>query len=163
MLLNNLRNKKLIKKFSEKKSYCNFDRDLIENKLVKAKDKNMYVIVHVQFSNEDGSLSHRGKYRILNNRCKDIGYLNYVFYENSNPKYMILGDIHLDNEYRNIGLGSTTLKLFEDRAKSYGADHIVGDLSSVDEGTPEDKKLRNIFYVKRGYEIIDLNKIYKVL
>ncbi len=50
-----------------------------------------------------------------------IGELKYALYENSEPPYMKLGDTVFDKKYRNIGLGSMVLNLFETRTKSYGA------------------------------------------
>lgn len=123
----------------------------------------MYIILHIQFSNEDKTLSHRGKYIIRNNKNKQIGNLTYIFFENNSPQYMMLSDIIFEKEYRNIGLGSMTLDLFETRAKSYGAHYITGDLSPVDEEKSADEELRNNFYLKRGYKIINSGKIYKSL
>lgn len=162
MLLNKIRNKKLNKEFADISPNRNSVGDMMESKLVKAKDENMFIIFHIQFSNEDGTLSHRGRYEIQNNKRHKIGYLKYTFYENHEPVYMNLSDIHFDKKYRNIGLGSKVIDLFEKRAKSYGAHYITGDLSSVDTETPEDEKLRNSFYLKSGYTI-DLDTIYKEL
>lgn len=163
MFLNKIRNKKLIQELADVLPNRNSVGDLIESKPVKAKDENMYLILHIQFSNEDGTLSHRGKYEIQNNKCKKIGELKYVLFENSDPAYMKLYDINFCRKYRNIGLGSIVINLFELRTKSYGAHHITGDLSSVDSETPADEKLRNTFYLKRGYQIINPDKIYKEL
>ncbi len=41
--------------------------------------------------------------------------------------------------------------------------HITGDLSPVDEESSADEELRNNFYLKRGYKIINSVKIYKDL
>lgn len=161
MLLNKIRNKKLVKEISDNLFNKDYEGNLIERKIVKAKDENMYIIFHIQFSNEDGTLSHRGRYEIQNNKHHKIGELKYALFENSEPPYMKLCDIVFDKEYRNIGLGSKVIDLFEKRAKSYGAKYITGDLSSVDEETPTDEELRNSFYLKRGYRIINSNKIYK--
>lgn len=161
MLLNKIRNKKLVQEFSNISPNRNSNGDLIETELVKAKDENMYIILHIQFSNEDGTLSHRGKYEIQNNKCKKIGELKYAFHEDDKPQYMKLCDIIFDEKYRNIGLGSIVINLFELRAKSYGAHYIDGELSSIDEETLKDKELRNNFYIKRGYKIINSDKIYK--
>ena len=163
MLLNKFRNKKIIKKFTDVTPSKNHEGDLIEIELVKGKDENMYVVIHKQFSNEDGSLSTRGKYVIQNNNYKKIGYLKYTFFENNDPPYMKLNDIFIGEKSRNNGLGSLVLNMFEKRAKAYGALYIDGSFSSVDEGFLEDKELRNNFYIKRGYEIIDSNKIHKAL
>lgn len=161
MLLNKIRNKELVREFSNISPNRNSNGDLIETELAKAKDENMYIILHIQFSNEDGTLSHRGKYEIQNNKCKKIGELKYVLFKNSNPPYMRLCDIIFDEKYRNIGLGSILINLFELRAKSYGAHYIDGELSSTDEETLEDKELRDNFYMQRGYKIINSDKIYK--
>lgn len=163
MLLNKIRNKKLVREFSNILPNRNSNGDLFETELVKAKDENMYIILHIQFSNEDGTLSHRGKYEIQNNKCKKIGELKYVLFITSNPPYMKLCDVIFDEKYRNIGLGSIVINLFELRAKSYGTRYIDGELSSTDEETLEDKELRDNFYIKRGYEIINSNRIYKEL
>lgn len=163
MLLNKIRNKELVREFSNISPNKNSNGDLIESKLVKAKDGNNYVIIHIQFSNEDKTLSHRGRYEIQNNKCQKIGELKYILFENSNPAYMKLCDINFYRKYRNIGLGSIVINLFELRAESYGAHHITGDLSFVDSETPADEKLRNTFYLKRGYQIINSDKIYKKL
>ncbi len=72
MFFNKIRNKKLIQEFADISQNRNSVGDLIESKLVKAKDENMYIILHTQFSNEDGTLSHRGKYEIQNNKCKKL-------------------------------------------------------------------------------------------
>lgn len=162
MLLNKIRNKKLVREITDNLSDKDHEGNLIEKKLVKAKDENMYIIFHIQFSDEDGTLSHRGRYEIQNNKYNKIGELKYALFENSEPPYMKLCDIVFDKEYRNIGLGTKVIDLFEKRAKSYGAKYITGDLSSVDEKTPADEKFRNTFYLKRGYKI-NLDKIYKGL
>lgn len=161
MLLNKIRNKKLVREFSNISPNRNSNGDLFETELVKAKDENMYIILHIQFSNEDGTLSHRGKYEIQNNKCKKIGELKYVLFEDDETQYMKLCDIIFDKKYRNIGLGSIVINLFELRAKSYGAHYIYGELSSTDEETLENEELRNNFYIKRGYKIISSDKIYK--
>ena len=163
MLLNKIRNKKLIKAFSDDLSNKDHEGNLIEQRLVKAKDENMYIVLHIQFGNEDGTLSHRGKYEIQNNKCKKIGELKYAFYEDDEQQYMKLCDIIFNEKYRNIGLGSIVINLFELKAKTYGAYYIDGELSSTDEETLEDKELRDNFYIKRGYEIINSNRIYKEL
>lgn len=163
MLLNKIRNKKSVREFSNISPNRNSNGDLIETELVKAKDENMYIILHIQFSNEDGTLSHRGKYEIQNNKCKKIGELKYAFHEDDEPQYMKLCDIIFDEKYRNIGLGSIVINLFELRAKSYGAHFIDGELNSTDEETLVDKELRDNFYIKRDYEIINSNRIYKEL
>lgn len=163
MFLNKIRNKKLIQELANVLPNRNSVGDLIESNPVKAKDENMYIILHIQFSNEDGTLSHRGRYEIQNNKCKKIGELKYVLFENSDPAYMKLCDINFYRKYRNIGLGSIVINLFELRAKSYGAHYVTGDLSSVDSETPADEKSRNTFYLKRGYQIINPDKIYKEL
>lgn len=163
MLLNKIRNKNLIKKFTNIPPSKNSVGDLLERELVKAKDENNYVITHIQFGNENGTLSYRGRYEIQNNKYNKIGELKYVFFKNGETPYMKLSDIVLDKKYRNIGLGSLVLNLFETRAKKYGAHYITGDLSSVDEEIPSDEELRNRFYLKRNYEIINSDKIYKAL
>lgn len=163
MFLNKIRNKKLIQELANVLPNRNSVGDLIESKPVKAKDENMYIILHIQFSNEDGTLSHRGKYVIQNNNHKKVGYLKYAMFENGESKYMKLSDIFFDKKYRNIGLGSLVLNMFEKRAKSYEANYITGDLSSIDSETPDDEKLRNIFYLNNGYQIIHSDKIYKEL
>ena len=53
--------------------------------------------------------------------------------------------------------------MFLQRLITYRAHHIEGKLSDVDEITPFDKELRDSFYKKLGYEIIDNNSIYKEL
>ena len=90
--------------------------------------------------------------------------MKYVFNnKDKNDVHMILCDIYFDFLYRNIGLGSKTLALFEKRAKCYGAQHITGKLSDVDEQTPYEKALRNEFYRRTGYEIINFKMIYKTI
>ncbi len=163
MLLNKIRNKKLIKNLTDIPPNTNSDGDLIERKLVKAKDENMYIILHIQLCDEEGTLSTLGKYEIQNNKYHKIGELKYVYIEDNQPPYMQLCDIIFDKKYRNNGLGSMILELFETRAKSYGAKYITGNLSSVDEENPADEEFRNSFYLKRGYEIINSEKIYKEL
>ena len=75
---------------------------------------------------------------------------------------MQLSDIFLEEKYRNTGIGTKAIALFEGRAKEYGAHYIEGELSSVDERTEKDTELRNQFYIKRGYEI-KKSKVYKPL
>ena len=75
---------------------------------------------------------------------------------------MILCDICFDIPYRNIGIGSKTLKLFEKRTNDYGALYIEGTLSDVDELSMDNQVLRDIFYQNAGYTIIN-HKIFKKL
>lgn len=162
MFINYFRNKKMKKQYSENNCGFTSDGSYIEDVLVKAKDENMYLIRHTQYADENKKLTTFGIYRIFNNKDKQIGHLKYVFNnKDKNDVHMILCDIYLDFLYRNIGLGSKTLALFEKRAKCYGAQHITGKLSDVDEQTPYEKALRNNFYRRVGYEIINFTEIYK--
>lgn len=164
MFINYFRNKKMKKQYSE--NNCGFasDGSYIEDVLVKAKDRNIYLIRHIQYADENNELTTFGIYKIFNNKDKPIGYLKYCLNDkDKNNMHMILCDIHLDFPYRNIGLGSKTLALFEKRAKLYGAKFISGELSDVDEQTPYDRVLRDKFYQRAEYEIVNLKKIYKVV
>ena len=129
--------------------------------LFEAKNKNLFIICHIQYADKSGVLTTFGIYKILNNKERVVGTLKYVFDNRdiSHP-YMILCDICFDDPYRNIGIGSKTLKLFEKRASNYGALHIEGILSDVDEVSIDNRVLREIFYQNAGYTISN-NKIFK--
>lgn len=164
MFINNFRNKKMNKQYGENSCGFTSDGSYIENILVKAKDKNIYLIRHIQYANENQKLTNLGTYKVFNNKDKSIGYLKYVFNDkDENNIHMILCDIYFDFSYRNIGLGSKILNLFEKRAECYGAQYITGELSDVDEQTPYEEVHRNEFYRRNGYEIINFKKIYKAI
>ena len=163
MFLNYLRNRKMHKLFSQNSSKYDSDGSFIEYVLVKSKNGNYFVIRHIQYA-DNGALTTFGTYKIIDNYRRSIGYLKYTFDDRDKSNiHMNLGDIYFDPLYRNIGLGTKVLALFEQRAITYGAHHIEGKLSDVDEITPFDKELRDSFYKKLGYEIIDNNSIYKEL
>ncbi len=164
MLVNYFRNKKMNKLYGENSCGFTSDGSYIEDVLVKAKDQNIYLIRHIQYADENKELTTFGIYRIFNNKDKPIGYLKYVLNDkDKNDVHMILCDIHFDFSYRNIGLGSKTLNLFEKRAKIYGAQYITGKLGDVDEQTLYEKALRDTFYLKSGYEIVNSKEIHKEL
>lgn len=164
MLINYFRNKKMNKQYGENNCGFTSDGSYIEDILVKAKDKNIHLIRHTQYADENKELTTFGIYRIFNNKNKPIGYLKYTFNDKDKKNiYMHLGDIHFDFLYRNIGLGSKVLALFEKRAEFYGAQYITGKLSDVDEQTPYEKALRDAFYLKAGYEIFNSKEIHKNL
>lgn len=163
MILNYIRNKKIRKKYSKDNLGYDAEGSLIEDVLFEAKNKNLFVIRHIQFADKNGNLTTSGIYKIFNNKKKTIGNLKYVF-DNTDcsHSYMILCDICFDVPYRNIGIGSKTLKLFEKRANDYGALYIEGTLSDVDELSMDNQVLRDIFYQNAGYTISN-NKIFKKL
>lgn len=163
MILNHIRNRKIRKKYSKDNVGYDSEGSLIEDVLFEAKNKNLFIIRHIRYADGNDNLTTFGIYKILNNKEKVIGNLKYVF-ENtdcSHP-YMILCDICFDIPYRNIGIGSKTLKLFEKRANNYGAFYIEGTLSDVDELSMDNQVLRDIFYQNAGYTIIN-HKIFKKL
>lgn len=155
MILNYIRNKKISKKYGEDTIGYDSEGSLIEDVLFKAKDKNLFIIRHIQYADKNSVLTTFGIYKILNNKERVVGTLKYVFDNRdiSHP-YMILCDICFDDPYRNIGIGSKTLKLFENRATDYGALHIEGTLSDVDELSIDNQILRDIFYQNAGYTIL---------
>ena len=162
MITNYFRNKKMEKQYAENSCIFASDGSYIENVLVKAKDKNVYLIRHIQYADENKELTPFGTYKIFNNKDKPMGYLKYILNDkDKNDVHMILCDIYFDFLYRNIGLGSKTLVLFEKRAKGYGAQYITGKLIDVDEQTPYEESIRDEFYRKTGYKIINLKTIYK--
>lgn len=163
MLFNYRRNKRMYNLYANTcDGYCS-DGSYIENVLFKAKNNDYFLIRHIQYADEIGELTHQGIYKIINNKHERIGFLKYTFCD-SDPSniYMNLGDIYFQSTYRNIGLGTKTITLFEKRAKEYGAQYITGKLSSVDEKTIEDKTLRDTFYQKSGYDVNNEN-LYKKL
>lgn len=163
MILNDIRNKKISKKYGQDTVGYDSEGSLIEDVLFEAKNKNLFIIRHIQYADENGNLTRSGIYKILNNKEKVIGNLKYVFNDKEDSHlYMILCDICFDIPYRNIGIGSKTLKLFEKRANDYGALYIEGSLSDVDELSMNNQVLRDIFYQNAGYTIND-NKIFKKL
>ena len=162
MFTNYFRNKKMNKLYGENSCGFTSDGSYVEDVLVKAKDKNIYLIRHIRYADEKQELTTFGTYKIFNNKDKPIGYLKYTFNDkNKKNIYMHLGDIHFDFLYRNIGLGSKVLALFEKRAKFYGAQFITGELSDVDAQTPYEKALRDAFYLKSGYKIVISKEIHK--
>lgn len=161
MFINNIRNKRMLKEYSKNAISYAADGSYVENTLFEAKDKNVFVIHHIQYADDGGNLTFFGNYKILNNKHERIGYLKYVFI-NTTPSHMKLGDIYFEYPYRNLGIGSMVLALFEQRAYNYGAQYIEGELSFVDEEDEANKLLRNAFYKKAGYNIVH-NKIYKRL
>lgn len=118
------------------------------------KEKFPILVRHTQYSNGDGTLSKRGKYHLLN-ITEEIGYLKYVYYPEDTEKecHIILADIKINPQYRNQGLGSAVLMLFENRAFEYGCKYITGKLSDVDAETDADRLLRDEFYKKHAYQI----------
>lgn len=164
MFTNYFRNKKMNKLYGENSCGFTSDGSYVEDVLVKAKDKNIYLIRHIRYADEKQELTTFGTYKIFNNKDKPIGYLKYTFNDKDKKNiYMHLGDIHFDFLYRNIGLGSKVLALFEKRAELYGAQYIAGKLSDVDEQTPYEENLRNEFYRRAGYEIINFKMVYKTV
>lgn len=154
MILDRIRNKKVRKKYEKDNIGYASDGSLIEDVIFEAKNKNLFIIRHMQYADEDGNLTMFGIYKILNKKEEEIGNLKYVFDDTdcSHP-YMKLCDIYFNYPYRNIGIGSKTLELFEKRAHDYGALHIEGTLSEVDASLKEDKMLRDTFYQNAGYTI----------
>ena len=164
MLINYFRNKRMYKKYGENSCEFTSDGSYIEDVLVEAKDKNIYLIRHIRYADEKQELTTFGTYKIFNNKDKSIGYLKYVFNnKEKNDVHMILCDIYFDFIYRNIGIGSKAIAMFEKRAKLYGAKFISGELSDVDEQTPYEETLRNEFYRRNGYEIFNFKTIYKTI
>lgn len=164
MLINYFRNKTMKKLYNENSCGFTTDGSYVEDVLVKAKNGNMFIIRHTQYADKNKELTTLGIYRIFNNKNKPIGYLKYTFNDRDKTDiYMHLGDIYFEFLYRNIGLGSKVLALFEERAKCYGAQYITGDLSDVDEKTQQEQVLRDEFYRRAGYKTNDLKSIYKSL
>lgn len=151
-------NKRLIERYNKEKESDN----VADKVLVKAKDNNMYIIEHFKYPDDYDVLSKGGKCYIIDNRMRDVGVLKYMYKPKSIdcPAHMLLCDIHIKR--KNIGLGSIVIKIFEKRAIEIGVHYIIGELSSIDERTEENKQLRDAFYIKHGYTIKD-RKITKKL
>lgn len=146
-----------------KKYYIN--GDLFEDVVFKTKNDKLIIIQHIRFCDDTTKeLTTYGTYKIFNQKENKIGHLKYVFddREQNNAK-MILCDIYFEPQYRNIGIGTKLLELFEKRSFEYGAKQIVGSLSDVDTAIHNSRILRDSFYIKNGYSFINYSKVIKQL
>jgi len=137
--------------------------DYITTQIAYTKEDFPFLVIHIQRAEDDGTLSKRGEYE-LQDRDKKIGFLKYFYHPTTDETgcFMTLGDIVIKEPYRNKGLGSAVLSLFEERAQEYGCLYITGKLSDVDADTQEARDLRDGFYIKHGYKILN-NEIKKDL
>lgn len=139
--------------------------DLFEDVVFKTKDNKLIIIRHIRFCDDTTKeLTTGGTYKIFDQKENKIGHLKYVLddREQNNTK-MILCDIYFEPHYRNIGIGTKLLELFEKRSIEYGAKQIVGNLSNVDTDSPNSRLLRDSFYVKNGYSFINYSKVIKYI
>lgn len=102
---------------------------------------------------------YSGKYRLMNNKRKMIGYIYYTIklYDNS----AVLGDIKIEEKFRKQGLATKLLNIFENSCMNHNVKYITGELSSIDE-YGDNKKARDNFYLHRGYTISN-SEIFKLL
>ena len=144
----------LMKLFKSRRTQTSgFDSEANEY-VITDKNGKSYSVIHSIAAYSEDDIPYWGKYTVLTRRKKFAGYLKYVFRYDKEPPYMLLADICFEPKSRTIGLGSRLIRLFEENAKSLGAVRIEGELSDVD-GEEGNKALRNNFYIKRGYEIVD--------
>ncbi len=140
------RNKQLLKKYSGLTNNSGEKTDGGLYSIFKAKNGYLFLIKENNVSDENGN------YHVLGHR-KNVGYLNWHVCFSPEQTYLLLCDISLDPQYRNIGIGSYLIKQLEHKAIKNKCEYITGDLSIVDEETERDKNLRDNFYIKNGYNI----------
>lgn len=67
---------------------------------------------------------------------------------NADDQTMLIGDLIVDEKYRNRGIGSKLLEEIMQIAKNLGVVEVYGNISSVD-----DTERLFTFYGKRGFEV----------
>ena len=121
-----------------------------------------FLIMHTQYV-DNGAPTQRGQYALFEGeKYNQIGSLKYVFHSESEECYMTLSDIHIEQKFRNCGIGRQLLKDFESRAISYNCSFIDGKLVDRDAESEKDAALRDNFYIRNGYTI-DNDNIRKYL
>lgn len=91
--------------------------------------------------------------------AKSLSRAGYLEYEiNEKGKTVHIGNLCVDERFRNQGRGTILLEALIDIAKKQNIREITGSLSWVDEKTIEAKELRDGFYRARGF-IFDEDRI----
>lgn len=157
------KNRKIEEYYKSLTTGCIKDGIYISNIQVISKNGNFVLVSHRQIKNDDGKFCNVGKYSIFYVK-KQIGYLKYVFHPKCNDTacYIVLCDICLEKKYRNYGIGSKVLAIFEEFARKQGCKFIEGDLSDIDEQHTKDEEIRNNFYINNHYKFVG-DKVVKYL
>ncbi len=87
-----------------------------------------------------------------------VGYVNILkgFSVWSRGKMLTIDDMYIRDEYRDLGIGSITMKYIEDYAKENGYKRVQAL------GNKTNKK-SNVFYLAKGYKSTDMNLFVKFI